>query len=266
LTGQIRRDNYALDARVDTLGRTVTGAIGGYLQWRRVRFLVQENIQGFGRTEDIDLSTTILASLNLTPKGFGYPEDGIVPGVSAYTGLGWRGGFARFNLAAQGRFTEAGLDSGSVHLGAIMALKPGPKHLAVFHAAHGWLENPIPGGEFDFGLDVGPRGFEQHSFTGDRAFLLTAEYRYTLTDNFLRSAGLGVAGFADYGGAWYAGSRRRTGYSVGVGLRFGLTVASDLDPVRIDVARIGGTDLARGRWELAIGKGFAFNLSGRLDR
>jgi hypothetical protein len=267
LTGQVRRDDYAADARVDTLGRTVTGMVGGYLQWRRARFLVQRGIQGFDRQEDIDISTTVVVGVNLTPKAFGYREDGVVPNLSIYTGAGWRGGFARFNLAALGRITDAGkLDSGSVHIGGIVALKPGPKQLAVFHAAHGWLKNPMPGGEFDFGLDVGPRGFEQHSFTGDRAFRLTGEYRYTVAENFLKTAGVGLAGFADYGGAWYAGSRRRSGYSVGVGLRFGLTVASDLDPVRIDVARIGGTGLTQGRWELAIGKGFTFNFSGRLDR
>jgi hypothetical protein len=265
--GHVRRDDYAFATRLDTLRRSVTGAVGGYVQWRRARFRVEEGIQGFGRQEDIDLSTSVVAGVNLTPKAFGYREDGVVPNLSVYTGAGWRGGFARFNFSALGRITDAGkLDSGSVHVGAIVALKPGAKQLAVFHAAHGWLRNPMPGAEFDFGLDVGPRGFEQHSFTGNRAFLLTGEYRYTLSNNFLGSAGLGLAGFADYGGAWYAGSRRRTGYSVGVGLRFGLTVASDLDPVRIDFARIGGTGLGKGRWEIAIGKGFTFNLSGRLDR
>jgi hypothetical protein len=265
LLGQVRRDDYAIESRVDTLGHTVTGAVGGYVQWRRTRFVVQQNIQGFGRQEDVDLSTTVTAGVNVTPKAFGYTENGIVPNISVYTGAGWRGGFARFNLLALGRITETGrLDSGSVHLGAIAVMKPSLRQMVVLHAAHGWLRHPLPGAEFDFGLDVGPRGFEQHAFTGDRAFLVNGEYRYTLTDNFLRSAGLGLAGFADYGGAWYSGSPRRTGYSVGVGIRLGLTVASDLDPVRVDIARIGGTGLSSGRWELAIGKGFAFHLNGLL--
>jgi hypothetical protein len=265
LIGQVRRDDYAIEARLDSLGHTVTGAVGGYVQWRRSRFVVQQNIQGFGRQEDVDLSTSVTAGVNVTPRAFGYPDNGIVPNVTIYTGAGWRGGFARFNLIALGRITETGrLDSGSVHLGAITVMKPSLRQMVVFHAAHGWLRRPMPGAEFDFGLDVGPRGFPQHSFTGDRAFLLNGEYRYTLTDNFLRSAGLGLAGFADYGGAWYSGSPRRTGYSVGVGLRLGLTVASDLDPVRVDLARIGGTGLVGGRWEIAIGKGFTFHLNGLL--
>ncbi len=82
----------------------------------------------------------------------------------------------------------------------------------------------------------------------------------------MNTAGLGLAAFADYGGAWYAGSRRRTGYSVGVGIRFGLTVASDLSPARFDLAYIDGDGLAKGAWRIAFGKGFVFNTTGRLDR
>ena len=264
--GQLRRDDFAVDRRVDTLGRSVSGSIGAYVHWRRSRFLVQQGFQGFGRQEDIDLSTSVQAGVNLTPKAFGYPDNGVVPNASFYTGVGWSNGFARFTGSGLARITEAGrIDSGSVHLSAIVALKPGPRQLAMFYLGHGWLKNPVPGGEFDLGLDIGPRGFQDHAFTGDRAFFVSGEYRYTLTDTFLRSAGLGVAGFAEYGGAWYHGSKRRTGYSIGVGLRFGLTISTDLDPVRIDVARVGGSDLERGRFELAIGKGFTFNLGGRLN-
>ncbi len=266
VAGQIRRDDYAVERVRDTLAHTLTGAVGAYLQWRSARFLVSEGFAGFGRQEDIDLSTLVHVGVYLTPRAFGYAEDGVVPNVVLGTGIGWRGGFARLNASALGRFTSAGLDSGSVSVGGMAVIKPNPRNMVVFHASHGWQRRPAPGAEFDLGLDVGPRGFNAHAFTGDRAFLLTTEYRYTLTDNLLRSAGLGLAAFADYGGAWYHGSPRRTGYSVGVGLRFGLTIASGLEPVRVDLARIGGDGIGRPRWELAIGKGFVFNTSGRLNR
>lgn len=265
IAGQIRRDDYAQERVRDTLAHTVTGAVGAYLQWSSARFLVSSGFAGFGRQEDVDLSTLVHLGLYFTPKAFGYREDGVVPNLALRGGIGWRTGFARVNAAALGRYTSAGLDSGSVHLGAMVVLKPNPRNLVVFSAGHGWQKRPAPGSEFDLGLDIGPRGFEAHAFTGDRAFLLTTEYRYTVTDDFLRSAGLGLAGFADYGGAWYRGSPRRSGYAVGVGLRFGLTIASDLEPVRVDLARIGGSGIDRGRWEIAIGKGFVFNTNGRLD-
>lgn len=265
--GQLRRDDYADYARPDTVGRTVTGAVTGYLQWRAARFLVSSDFEGFGRQEDVDLSTFVHASLGFTPRAFGYDEDGVVPGVTLQSGLGWRGGFARINASALGRLVDGlAVDSGSVHVGATVVLKPRPRHMAVFHGARGWQKNPMPGAEFDLGQSLGIRGFRQHAFTGTNAFLLTTEYRYTVTNDFLNTAGLGLAAFADYGGAWYSGSRRRTGYSVGVGVRFGLTVASDLSPARFDLAYIDGDGLAKGAWRLAFGKGFVFNTNGRLDR
>ncbi len=264
---QVRRDDYAADARVDTLARTVSGAVTGYLQWRAARFLVSSDFEGFGRQEDVDLSTFVHASLGITPTAFGYRDNGVVPGLTVQTGIGWRGGFARFNGAALGRLVDGlSVDSGSVHLGATVVLKPRARHMAVVHAGRGWQKNPMPGGEFDLGQSLGPRGFRQHAFTGTNAFLVTTEYRYTVTSDFMNTAGLGLAAFADYGGAWYAGSRRRTGYSVGVGIRFGLTVASDLSPARFDLAYIDGDGLAKGAWRIAFGKGFVFNTTGRLDR
>ncbi len=267
LEGQLRRDDYADRTMVDTLGRTVTGAVTGYLRWRTARFRVSTGVQGFARDEDVDLSTVVRVGLGLTPKAFGYPDAGVVPNVAAQTGFGWRGGYATVAGAVLGRIRESGaVDSGSAHLGALVVLQPAARHLALFHGSHGWQKNPMPGGEFDFGLGLGPRGFTAHAFTGDRAFLLTGEYRYTVTDNLLRSAGLALAGFADYGGAWFAGSPRRTGYAVGVGVRFGLTVTTDLSPARLDLAYINGSGLDRGAWRLAFGKGFVFNTSLRLDR
>ncbi len=265
--GQVRRDDFARQDRVDTLGHSVSAAVTGHVEWRVARFLVSRDFEGFGRQEDVDLSTVVRIGLGLTPKLFGYRDNGFVPAVSARTGLGWRNGFAILTGSALARIAETGwVDSGSVHLGATVVLKPRPRQMAVFHAAHGWQKNPMPSGEFDLGLGVGPRGFTQHAFTGDRAFLLGAEYRYTVTSDFLNTAGLGLAAFADYGGAWYSGTPQRTGYSVGLGLRFGLTVASDLAPARFDLAYINGTGLTKGAWRLAFGKGFVFSTSGRLDR
>ncbi len=265
--GQLRRDDFARQDRVDTLGHSVSAALTGYAEWRAARFLVSRNFQGFGRQEDIDLSTVLRIGLGVTPKSFGYRDNGVVPGVSARAGLGWRNGFALVSGAAMARIAETGwVDSGSVHLGATVVVRPRPSQMAVLHAAHGWQKNPAPGAEFDLGVGVGPRGFYEHAFTGDRAFLLAAEYRLTLTSDFLNSAGLGLAAVADYGGAWYAGSRRRTGYAIGAGLRFGLTVGSDLSPARLDLVYSNGSAPIKGGWSLAFGKGFVFNTSGRLDR
>ena len=71
LNGQVRRDDYAEASSVDTLGHTVTGAAGVFLQWRDARFLVSSGLEGFSREEDVDVRTTIGTGVQDTPKAFG---------------------------------------------------------------------------------------------------------------------------------------------------------------------------------------------------
>jgi hemolysin activation/secretion protein len=136
----------------------------------------------------------------------------------------------------------------------------------VLHAAAGWQQRAAPGAEFDLGLGIGPRAFRQHAFTGDRAFFTSAEYRWTATNDFLKLTAIGLAGFADYGGAWYHGEPRRTGWDAGIGLRFGPTRATDIQSSRVDLAYRARNDVQPGGWVLVVGKGFVFSMNGRLDR
>ncbi|MFN2326594.1 MAG: BamA/TamA family outer membrane protein, partial [Gemmatimonadales bacterium] len=139
------------------------------------------------------------------------------------------------------------------------------KHFAVVHGAIGVQRNPFPGQEFDLGLGLGPRAARAHAFSGDRAFFTTAEYRYSVADEVLRLTGLGVAAFVDYGGAWYAGSPRRTGVHAGIGLRLASSRSPGVEALRIDVARRFRGPGEPGSWALVIGKGFPFTGNGRLD-
>jgi hypothetical protein len=223
-------------------------------------------LEGFGREQDIDVSTVVGVGLSASPKGFGYGEDGVTPSLALKTGFGEPSRFMVLSGSTVGRLTHAGLDSGSVHLSATAYLLPGARHMAVVHGAMGWQKDPAPGGEFDLGLGIGPRAFRQHAFTGDRAFFASAEYRWTVLDDFLKLSAVGLAGFADYGGAWYHGSARRTGWDLGVGLRFGPTRATDVESTRVDLAYRVKNDAQRGGWVLVVGKGFAFSATGRLDQ
>ncbi|HEX7025528.1 MAG TPA: BamA/TamA family outer membrane protein [Gemmatimonadales bacterium] len=266
LGGQIRRDEYADEARVDTLGHTVTAAVGPFLQWRAARFLVSRGLEGFARAEDVDVSTVVNLGAQVTPRAFGYPDDGIVPFLTLRTGFGRADRFVQLAATGIGRFAGGGLDSGSVHLAGTAFVLPAPGHLAVLHGAVGWQRRPAPGAEFDLGLGLGPRAFKQHAFTGDRAFFTTAEYRYTVTDNFYNLTAIGLAGFVDYGGAWYSGSERRTGWDFGVGLRFGLTRATEIQTNRLDLACRPRNEEGPFHCRIILQRGFAFSSSGRLDR
>ena len=264
--GHLRRDDYADQARLDTLGHHVTGAAGAYVQLRSARFLVSRGLEGFGREQDVDISTIVGVGLYVTPRPFGYQELGVGPSLTIGTGFGNSTGFVRLLGQAAGRVTPAGLDSGSVHLSGTAFLLPRSRHMAVLHAAAGWQEKAAPGAEFDLGLGVGPRAFTQHAFTGNRAFFTSAEYRWTAVDDFLKLTAIGVAGFIDYGGAWYHGARQRTGWNFGAGLRFGPTRSTNVESNRIDVAYRVGNDREKGGWVFVVGRGFAFSSSGRLDQ
>ncbi|MFN8575209.1 MAG: BamA/TamA family outer membrane protein, partial [Gemmatimonadaceae bacterium] len=122
---------------------------------------------------------------------------------------------------------------------------------------------PAPGMEFDLGLSTGPRAFPAHAFTGDRMYQGTAEYQWTATRDLFgwRIASLGIAAFVDRGGAWFTGSPNRSGTDVGAGLRLGSPrVPTTNGLLRIDLARRLKNDALPGRWVLAVGNGFPFEV------
>src|SRR6185436_6910852 len=103
--------------------------------------------------------------------------------------------------------------------------------------------------------------FDAHAFTGDRVVFATVEWRWAAVPELARIVGLGLATFADYGGAWFAGDVRRTGGSFGAGLRLDFTRSGDPSLVRIDLAHHSATDEAPEGWVLVVGKGFAFSTA-----
>ncbi len=263
---QVRRDDYAPQGIFDAQGlpRSVTGAFGGFAESRRARFLKVRGYESFGREEDVDLSGVVRVSVLLAPRALGYARDGIAPGFALHTGMQFPGGFALADFEASGLITGAGLDSGQVAAGATVVFIPSRRQHIVLHAEAGALTRPAPGSEYDLGLGVGPRAFQEHAFTGNRQYMATAEYRYTVAEDFMKVTGIGAAAFVDHGGAWWHGERRRSGWNAGVGVRLGPSRAPDQEATRIDIARRFATDREPGGWVLVVGKGFTFSTSTRL--
>ena len=261
LAAQVRRDDTLRVGSTAAFPETVTGSVEPYLVWNRARFLVARGYAGFAREEDVDLGTTVRVGLQLAPKVFGYERNGLGPEVSGRVGARIPSGFAYIDAVANGLYTGAGLDSGAVQLAGTVVLQAGARHVGVLHVEGGWLKDPVPGEEFDLGLGSGPRAFGSHAFTGNRSVFATAEYRYTVVDDLWGMVGLGLAGFVDHGGAWYAGSRRRLGWDAGVGLRVGASRSSDTPALRFDLARRFANDVEGAGWVVTVGKGFAFTGS-----
>jgi hemolysin activation/secretion protein len=116
----------------------------------------------------------------------------------------------------------------------------------------------VPGRQFDLGLVYGPRAYPLHAFTGNRGFLVAAEYRWTFVENLGGLLGMALGTFVDYGGAWYAGDSPRTGTDFGAGLRFGPSRSANPVLFRLDVAyRVEAAPFTAG-WSIVFGEGFTF--------
>ena len=259
-TLQLRYEDYAKE-QITNENRTPFGEFEIGVDLSRSNFLVAREFRSLGPQEDVDLSPTFHVGVWFAPKAWGYERGGLGPSVTAHAGWDIPYGFTTFDLRGSSLFTSKGLDSGSVATQVTMALRPTPRHSVIANVSGGMQKNGYPGEEFDLGLTFGPRAYPIHAFTGDRAFFTSAEYRWVaMPDVFkLGLLTLGVAAFADWGGAWYDGSPRRTGKDWGVGLRFGgMRAASGKGATRIDLARRYANDAVTSQWILAIGSGFPF--------
>jgi hypothetical protein len=265
LSGRLWQDQYV---QHDSLFGTIhaVGTLGASWEWKHARYVV---VRGFSTTreEDIDLSTSVAVGLTASPSWFGFAEHGVTPSIGARIGgILARRTFGYLDINAHGRFTSAGLDSGAVQVAATALYGPAERHSFVAHAWAGWLDQPRPGGEFDLGLGVGPRGFRLHAFSGDRGVFSSVEYRYLFATDWLKVMDLGIAGFVDYGGAWYAGSKRRTGWDTGIGLRFNPSRTTDQMMTRIDLVYRARSDTDPSGWLVVIGRGLVFSTAGVLNR
>ena len=174
------------------------------------------------------------------------------------------GGFGFLEALAGGLYTSAGLDSGVVQLAATGVTKPVPGHVAI--APRGSRldqESAARAPSSTSGLGTGPRAFRSHAFTGDRTVFATAEYRVTVAEDFLGLVGLGIAGFVDHGGAWYAGTPRRLGWDAGLGLRLGASRATTPRRCGSTWRAASGTTRRRRGWVVTVGKGFVFSPVGK---
>lgn len=262
LMGQVRRDDYAAWPTRQAPS-TVTAAVGPFLEWRRANFVVTRGFSRLGQDEDVDVSNFARLQAVAAPELLGYDRDGIGLLAQLRGGTRLTKGFAWVDLRANGLYSSAGLDSGSVTLGGTAVLVPARRHLLIGHADIGWIKNPAPATEFDLGFATGPRGFPIHAFTGDRTYFTTAEYRYNFGEDLFKALDLGVAGFVDHGGAWFNDEPRRTGTNLGLGLRLSASRAADANPTRLDLAYRFKNDRQNAGWVFVVASGLVFSTQPR---
>ncbi len=231
-------------------------AAGPYVALRRPRYIRTRNVTLMDRTEDIDIGPFGNVGILLAP-GTRDHEAGVGARSAAGFGALLPGGFARARMEASVLRTRAGTDSASLEAMVSWVAQPGPRHLVILHASGGMLRHPMPGREFDLGLGTGLRSYPGHAFTGDRQYILAAEYRLLIWQRLFGVAGVGLAAFAGEAGAWYDGSPARSGAEAGVGLR--IASVREVGGIwRLDLSRRRATDRLASGWVLSLGRGFVF--------
>lgn len=109
------------------------------------------------------------------------------------------------------------------------------------------------------GGDVGFRGYETSSFTGNKSLLLNLEFRHRLPSKWSKVA-IGQAFFADTGYAWKKGEDMRfedLKANVGWGLRFDVPSIFGKDVLRFDLAV--ATDIGDVLASITLGQIFRYN-------
>ena len=251
---QLRREDFVAFG-VPPARDSVTATGGVALEVGRSRFRVAESLDQYDRPEDVDISSRLWVGLWVAPRAFGYAAGraGVGPAVDAQWGAGWRDGFAWLRMNADGVLAAGGLDSGRVEGAMTLASQALRRQTIVLHAEGGAARRVAPGTEFDLWLyQNGPRGFGAHAFTGTRRYWVVGEDRFLVADDFLGLVGVGLAPFAEWGGAWYADERPRAGGDVGLALRLGATRSTRGEVTEIAITNRFGGGFTAGRWALVV--------------
>ena len=231
--------------------------VGVFAQFRQPKFRVVSYLNGLNE-QDVDLSTSIVLAARIAPSAFGYERTGIGPAVRVSGGVAAGPVMLRADIVANGLFNSAGLDSGRVVAAVTGAMLSGNRHATLLRVQGGVLERPAPGNEFDLGFSVGLRGFEPHSFVGTRALWGTLEHRWYAFPRVFNQFGLGIAGYFDFGGAWYADQDSRWGSELGIGLRTSSRLSSTAESGRIDLGYLIGSGLTGSRFVVSAGTSIRF--------
>lgn len=268
VSAEVRREEYILepnpaldrDSIIALVPDTVYAQMSVYAEYRGARFVRLGRFNGFTE-EDQDLSNLVFVSAALASEALGYERTGI--GARALVSSGVRAGptLLKGSVDANALFNSAGLDSGRVVATGTIAIRTAERHATFLQVSGGVMERPPPGDEFDLGFGVMPRLWEPHAFVGTRSVRATFEHRFFAWDNIGDIIGLGLAGFVDYGGAWYEGQPSRLGGNAGFSMFFGSPLSSFAQVNHVSVGyRFGGgiEDSSLKRWGFSLGSGIIF--------
>ncbi len=227
-------------------------------------FVKLTHVNRFERAEDINLGNEAAAFF-----GVSTPSLGGEPGTSYFFFLSERrgvsfstNGFLLGGLSWQARHRHGRLENGIFRARIDWVHKFHEKRLILAKADFHHGTNLDPELQLRLGAESGLRGYPVRQFNGNRSFLLSAEARWFLLDDFAKLVSLGAAAFADAGYVWPDGIpmalrdlRSNVGFSLLLG---GNRVASSRPGVRFDLAYALDPVPERSRWLFSAGSRVGF--------
>jgi len=259
-TASVRNERYLRQEGDDPplfVPDSVFADIGLSVTYELPRFQVVGYVDGLNE-QDADLTTGLTLGLRIAPAAFGYDRTGVGPIVAVRGGTTAGPLLVRAAVLANGLFNAGGLDSGRVVASVTGGYLGSERHATLLHVQGGVLEAPAPGREFDLGFSAPPRSFEPHAFVGTRALWGTLEHRWYALPRVFDQFGVALAGYFDFGGAWYADQDPRWGAEFGFGLRTSSRLAPGAESSRLDVGYKLGPGVEGSRFGVSIGTGFTF--------
>jgi hypothetical protein len=257
---QVRQERFVPRVRDSSIvvGDSVSAALGVAMTWQRSRYLTLRRFNGLG-SEDIDAGLYVSGGIVVAAEPLGYERTGFGPDITVRGTLPFTGGFATLHAEGHGIFDGNGLDSGAVEVRLTGGYKLAERHATVIHVQAGAMEGQTPGAEYDLGFNVPPRSWAPHAFVGNRTVWGALEHKWYVVDALFGLFGAAIAGFVDYGGAWFKGEDARFGGNVGIGLRMGSALGAVARTGRIDLGwRFGGGVTGDAGPVLSIGMGWVF--------
>ena len=219
-------------------------------------WIQRTDVERIDRVEDFNLAPVGQIQLGLSPEIFG------ATGAARVTASGAMGtlipsGFSTATVSGEMRY-ENGPQNAIVNLDlrAILQIPDGTL-VARIGLASGWRLDP----ELQIYLDgeTGVRAYRLHAVSATGRLVGNFELRKVFFRDLLHLVSIGAAAFFDTGISWGPPDGNWRLADAGVGLRFGLTRASQMSLLRLDVARAFNPDpLGRTGWLVSFASSQAF--------
>ena len=230
--------------------------LGAGLERDERHWIEATDVERIGRVEDVNLAPVGRVDLAFSPE---------IAGATGAARIALRGsigtllpsGFSTASLWGETRY-QNGPQNALAGLDVRAAFKAGRWTLVTrIGALAGWRLDP----ETQIYLDgeTGVRAYRLHAVSGSGRAVGNVELRTVFFRDVLKLVSLGAAAFCDAGVSWGEPDGFWRLADAGVGLRFGLTRASQMSLLRLDIARSFRPDpLGRTGWLLSFASSQAF--------